>query len=290
MRTARKKSKKLQDPIGLFSFFGPDKEEYTKHSKFRYTKVADEMMSCNRFKELTDGQKLLYCKMRDLVGFSIENFWVEDNHVYVKFSVTKAKELFGWSENTAIEAFASLEAAGLIECISQGIGKPYKIFVKDFSRPLFWREDMKDSIEQEDPLNFCRGEAANPLNNCSGTPSEIAGDSLKNCGGTPSEIEDNKLSYNQSDLLSNNSCVHKEDCIDLNYTNTKNVITRLNREEDELPSIGRKSSESTIKEISPSRIVYMAPPSLDLLFCTKAAKNEKAHETVAEFQELNTDQ
>ena len=71
---------------------------------------------------------------------------------------------------------------------------------------------------------------------------------------------------------------------------TKNVITRLNGEEDELPSIGRKSSESAIKEISPSRIGYMAPPPLDLIFCAKAAKNEKAHETVAEFQELNTDQ
>jgi len=34
----------------------------------------------------------------------------------------------------------------------------------------------------------------------------------------------------------------------------------------------------------------MAPPSLDLIFCTKAAKSEKAHETVAEFQELNADQ
>lgn len=98
---------------------------------YRFPKV---LLSDARFKDLTITAKMLYSVMLDRVSLSHKNQWFDDqNRVYIFFSVEQASSLIGINPSTTKRAMAELEAfgtGGLLERVRQGQGKPSIIYVK----------------------------------------------------------------------------------------------------------------------------------------------------------------
>lgn len=76
----------------------------------------------------------LYGLMLDRVGLSIQNGWTDDQgRVYIYFVQTDVQKHLRCGHNRATAFMRELESFGLIERKRQGLGKPAKIFVKNFA-------------------------------------------------------------------------------------------------------------------------------------------------------------
>ena len=76
----------------------------------------------------------LYGLMLDRVGLSIQNGWTyEQGRVYIYFVQTDVQKHLRCGHNRATTIMRELEHFGLIERKRQGLGKPAKIYVKNFT-------------------------------------------------------------------------------------------------------------------------------------------------------------
>ena len=108
-------------------FYGEQSEQY---AFYRTPKVfyTDE-----RFRRLSSDAKILYGILLDRVGLSSKNGWRdEEGRVFVYMTVKSIEEAMGCAHQKACGLLAELEEFGLIERQKQGLGKPARIFVKNF--------------------------------------------------------------------------------------------------------------------------------------------------------------
>ena len=118
-------------PYGYY--YGNEADQYT------FYRLPKALFTNDRYKNLSDGAKILYGLMLDRMGLSIKNSWLDDNdRVYIIFTLENVQEFMNCKHDKAIKMFAELDTdkgVGLIERVRQGQGRPAIIYVRKFFNP-----------------------------------------------------------------------------------------------------------------------------------------------------------
>lgn len=114
-----------------FDYFrGMEAEQYS------FYRVPKTLFTEECFRSLSCEAKVLYGLMLDRMSLSMKNQWFdEENKVYIIFTVEETMELLGCGRQKAIKSIAELDTEkgiGLIEKKRLGLGKPNVIYVKNF--------------------------------------------------------------------------------------------------------------------------------------------------------------
>ncbi|MBR5789401.1 MAG: replication initiator protein A [Lachnospiraceae bacterium] len=113
----------------MFDYFYEAQSE--SYAFYRTPKV---LCTDPRFKDLSADAKLLYGILLDRMDLSKKNHWIDDTgRVYVFMTIKSVEEALGRCHQKAIRIMEELENIGLIERKRQGLCKPSKIYVKNFS-------------------------------------------------------------------------------------------------------------------------------------------------------------
>jgi hypothetical protein len=118
-------------PYGYY--YGNEADQYT------FYRLPKALFTNERYKNLSDGAKILYGLMLDRMGLSIKNGWLdEQDRVYIYFTLEDATGLMNCKNDKGVKMFAELDTVkgvGLIERVRQGQGKPAIIYVLKFFDP-----------------------------------------------------------------------------------------------------------------------------------------------------------
>ena len=116
----------------MFDFFyGSDSEQY------QFYRVPQVLFTDDRFKSISCEAKLLYGFLLDRTSLSKKSKWVDaDGKTYVFYKQANAQESLNIGKDKAVKIFVELEKIGLIIRKKQGQGKPTKIYVMNFSKPI----------------------------------------------------------------------------------------------------------------------------------------------------------
>ena len=128
-------------------FYGEQSEQY---AFYRTPKVfyTDE-----KFRGLSSDAKTVYGILLDRVSLSAKNGWSdEEGRVFVYMTVSSIEEAMGCAHQKACGLLSELEEFGLIERKRQGLGKPDRIYVKNFiqvwnSNLLKYENHTSESME-----------------------------------------------------------------------------------------------------------------------------------------------
>lgn len=165
--------KKLPD---LPYFYGANAEQF---AFYRIPKVFfTEPLLC----AISIEAKLLYGLMLDRLSLSTRNDWVDaDGRVYIYYTVENVMEDLNCGNKKAVKLLNELDSEyGLIERKRQGLGKPTKIYVKNFAGLL-----------QKRHFQTCQ-------NDTSGSVQMTSQDVSK---GHSNNTEINNTEYNKTDLI-----------------------------------------------------------------------------------------
>ena len=165
--------KKLPD---LPYFYGAEADQF---AFYRIPKVFfTEPLLCG----LSIEAKLLYGLMLDRLSLSSRNSWVdEDGRVYIYYTVENVMEDLNCGNKKAAKLLNELDSEyGLIERKRQGLGKPTKIYVKNFAGLL-----------QKRHVQTCRND----------TSGRVQMTSLDVSKGHTNNTEINNTEYNKTDLI-----------------------------------------------------------------------------------------
>ncbi len=111
-------------PFNLDYFYGNETEQ------FRFYRIPKALFN----EELSLESVTLYGLMLDRVGLSVRNGWTDDQgRVYIYFIQKDVQKQLRCGHNRATTFMRELESFGLIERKRQGLGKPAKIYVKNFA-------------------------------------------------------------------------------------------------------------------------------------------------------------
>ena len=116
----------------MFDFFyGSDSEQY------QFYRVPQVLFTDDRFKSISCEAKLLYGFLLYRTSLSKKSKWVDaDGKTYVFYKQENAQESLNIGKDKAVKIFVELEKIGLIIRKKQGQGKPTKIYVMNFSKPI----------------------------------------------------------------------------------------------------------------------------------------------------------
>lgn len=109
---------------------------YTNEAEqFTFYRIPKVLFTDSRFQNLSVEAKVLYGLMLDRVGLSLRSGWVDDQQrVYIYFTVADVEEQLQCGHNKAIRLLKELDTdIGLIRRKRQGLGKPDRIYVMNFS-------------------------------------------------------------------------------------------------------------------------------------------------------------
>jgi hypothetical protein len=110
-------------------YYGGEAGQYT------FYRLPKALFTEGRYKNLSDGAKILYGLMLDRMGLSAKNGWLDDeNRVYIFFTLDEVKKYMNCEHGKAVKLFSELDTtgSGLIERVRQGQGRPSMIYVKKF--------------------------------------------------------------------------------------------------------------------------------------------------------------
>ena len=165
--------KKLPD---LPYFYGANAEQF---AFYRIPKVFfTEPLLCG----ISIEAKLLYGLMLDRLSLSTRNDWVDaDGRVYIYYTVENVMEDLNYGNKKAVKLLNELDGEyGLIERKRQGLGKPTKIYVKNFAGLL-----------QKRHFQTCQND----------TSGSVQMTSLDVSKGHSNNTEINNTEYNKTDLI-----------------------------------------------------------------------------------------
>jgi hypothetical protein len=118
----------MSQPYGYY--YGNEADQYT------FYRLPKALFTNNRYKELSDGAKILYGLMLDRMGLSVKNGWSDEHdRVYIFFTLEDVTELLNCKNDKGVKLLAELDTVkgvGLIERVKQGQGKPTIIYVRKF--------------------------------------------------------------------------------------------------------------------------------------------------------------
>ena len=111
-------------------FTAAETEQYT------FYRVPKALFTESRFQALTCEAKVLYGMMLDRLGLSIRNQWFDSQgRAYIIFTVEDVMGIMGCQSQKAVRLMKELDTAdgiGLIEKKRIGLGRPNRIYVKNF--------------------------------------------------------------------------------------------------------------------------------------------------------------
>ena len=143
-------------------YYGGEAEQY---SFFRIPKI---LFTDAHFKSLSCEAKILYGLMLDRMSLSMKNGWIDqENRVYIYFTLEDALECMCCGHDKGVKLFAELDndkGVGLIQRVKQGLGKPARIYVKNFIRrktEVLTSEKPKSGVPGSRNLDFCSSETSN---------------------------------------------------------------------------------------------------------------------------------
>jgi hypothetical protein len=115
-----------------FDYYYPRESE-----QYAFIRIPKAFLSDDLFKALSIGAMLLYGYMLDRMALSRKNGWIDDaDRVYIYCTIHDIREDLQCSKETAIKWRKELANTGLIEVVRSGQGRPDKIYIKNFTRPL----------------------------------------------------------------------------------------------------------------------------------------------------------
>jgi len=110
--------------------YGNEAEQYT------FYRLPKALFTNERYKDLSDGAKILYGLMLDRMSLSVKSGWLDErDRVYIIFTLDDVQEYMNCKHDKGVKMFAELDTekgAGLIERVRQGQGKPAIIYVRKF--------------------------------------------------------------------------------------------------------------------------------------------------------------
>lgn len=114
-----------------FDYFYSEQSE-----QFAFYKVPKLLYTDLRFKGISSDAKTLYGLLLDRVSLSTKNKWIdEQGRIFVYCTVEAIEAALGCADQKAQKLLSELESIGLIEKKRQGLGKPNRIYVKNFIQP-----------------------------------------------------------------------------------------------------------------------------------------------------------
>jgi len=126
--------------------YGNEAEHYT------FYRLPKALFTNDRYKDLSDGAKILYGLMLDRMSLSVKNGWSdEQDRVYIIFTLDDVQEYMKCKHEKGVKMLAELDTekgVGLIERVRQGQGKPAIIYVRKF----FGGAEVKTSEKQKSAL------------------------------------------------------------------------------------------------------------------------------------------
>ena len=101
--------------------------------QFAFYRTPKVFYTDDRFRGLSSDAKILYGILLDRVSLSSQNNWRDDaGRVFVYCTLESIQKAMGCAHQKATGLLVELEKYGLIERKKQGLGKPARIFVKNF--------------------------------------------------------------------------------------------------------------------------------------------------------------
>lgn len=104
--------------------------------RYTFYRIPKALYTEPVFYKLSDGAKVLYGQLLDLMSLSRKNGWLDkEGRVYVRCSIEKINEIMNCGKDKSIDMLKELdskEGVGLIEKVKKGQGKPTIIYVKSF--------------------------------------------------------------------------------------------------------------------------------------------------------------
>lgn len=144
----------MKESLKLDYYYGIETEQ------FSFYRVPRLLIKEERFKGLSSDAKLLYGLMLDRLSLSRKNGWLDqEERAYIYYTVDTIMEDLGCAKATCSKILAELDTKkgiGLIERIRQGLGKPDRIYVKNFAT-----FDPKHPVEGEEQTPFSQEEKIN---------------------------------------------------------------------------------------------------------------------------------
>ena len=116
---------------------------------YNFIRLPMVLMEDEIFKEVSVEAKVLYALMLNRMGLSYKNGWQdEEGKTYIYYTVNNIKNQFNCSNDKALKLLDELNTGsgiGLIERKRQGLGKPNRIYVKNFMS--VFRNPKAESLE-----------------------------------------------------------------------------------------------------------------------------------------------
>ena len=121
-------------------------------NQFSFYRIPRQLVTGDRFKQLSTDAKLLYGLLLDRMGLSAKNGWYDNQgRVFIYYTLDEIQEDLNCGHEKAVKLLAELDTGkgfGLIERIKQGQGRPTKIFVKKF---ITREKPPKPAVPQDVP-------------------------------------------------------------------------------------------------------------------------------------------
>lgn len=103
--------------------------------QFAFYRIPKCLFTEMRFKGISTPAKVLYGLLLDRVSLSAKNRWIDEcGRVYIYYTLENIQEDLLCANEKATKLLRELERYGLIERKVQGLGKPNRIYVKNFIR------------------------------------------------------------------------------------------------------------------------------------------------------------
>lgn len=165
---------------------------YNKQAEmFNFIRLPMVLMEDEVFKGISIEAKVLYSYMLNRMGLSYKNGWIdEDGKVFIYYTMDAIKEQFNCANDKALKIINELDiksGIGLIEKKRQGLGKPNRIYVKDFMSVFTNPNNRK--------ADFRKAEVQTSDNRNSRTPNNRLQDFRKS-EGNYNNINNNELRKN----------------------------------------------------------------------------------------------
>ena len=108
---------------------------YYSGVKFEFMKFPTALIKDEKYRHLSEKAKIVFTICLSKAELSMKNGWIDKyGKVFIYYKIEKIMEELNCSNKTALNIVKELEEVGLIEKYRQGLGKPNKIYVKDFMK------------------------------------------------------------------------------------------------------------------------------------------------------------
>jgi len=146
----------------MFDYFHTNENE-----QYLFLQLPLMLLRDEKFKELSDGAKILYSLFLNRTSLSRKNNWADENgHVYIIYTIEEITEDLNCWEKKAVKAVRELKEVGLIKTVRRGMCKPNLIYVMNFATELKYQpkdgqRHTKESKEPTNPVNTLNGQNDN---------------------------------------------------------------------------------------------------------------------------------